>query len=112
MKKTILLKTFLLFVMLSVTAPSWAITATGPTNCGGWVKDRKEGKGLAWQREAWLAGYLSGLAIGTGIEFWNKGGNLLSPESVFLWMDNYCQANPLKNTFDGGLDLFHEHTKK
>ncbi len=98
--------------MMSVTAPSWAVTIRGMTGCGEWVKERKEARARAWQSEQWLMGYLSGASAGLGVEFWKKGGNTLDSESVFLWMDNYCRANPLKDTQDGANTLFLEHTKK
>ncbi len=56
----------------------------------------------------WLAGYLSGLnaAIGSG------GSDPLSQLGSFdqaaLWMNNYCQANPLSNTQEGGNKLYRE----
>ena len=114
MKKKILLRTLLLFVMLSVTAPSWAVTIRGMPSCGAWVKDR-ENKASGWPamtNKTWLIGYLSGLSSGLGVEFWRKGGNTLDNESAYLWMDNYCRANPLKDTQDGADALFHEHTRK
>ncbi len=80
--------------------------------CGQWIKAR-EGKGFdANVVESWVNGYLSGLAIGTRAEFWNKGGNSLDKESAYLWIDNYCRANPLKGTDDAGGALFKEHTTK
>lgn len=112
MKKKISLRTLLLFVMLSVTAPSWAVNVRGPTSCGDWVKERKVNRALSWQYQMWLVGYLSGASTGLGVEFWKKGGNELDAESVYLWMDNYCRANPLKDTHDGADSLFLEHTKK
>lgn len=32
--------------------------------------------------------------------------------SIFLWFDNYCQANPLKNMIDGADSLFDELVKQ
>ena len=112
MKKTLLLRAFFLFVLLSAAAPSWAQPSVlSPPQCGDWVKERKIGKSNSWQYEAWLAGYLSGLAVGNNTEFWKRGGNPLSPESVFLWMDNYCSANPLKRVDTGGFNLFLENIR-
>jgi hypothetical protein len=111
-KKTILLRTFLLFALLSVATPSWAVEIRGSRSCGKWVKDREEKGWSGPANQTWLAGYLSGLAVGANIEFWNKHGNKLDNESVNLWMDNYCRANPLKSIHEGGYSLFIEHTVK
>jgi hypothetical protein len=35
-----------------------------------------------------------------------------SAEQIFVWMDNYCRANPLKNVREGAQDLFIELQKK
>ena len=37
---------------------------------------------------------------------------LSSAQQAFLWMDNYCRANPLKNVSDGASDLFLELQNK
>ena len=88
------------------------VNIKGITSCGEWVKGREE-KGYALVLvQPWLTGYLSGIALGSGREFWKKDSGELDYESVALWMDNYCKANPLKNIGDGGSLLFQERTKK
>ena len=78
--------------------------------CGKWIEARESKGAAAHVVENWADGYLSGLAIGTGIEFWRKGGNRLDKESAYLWIDNYCRANPLKTTAEASSALFREHT--
>ena len=79
--------------------------------CGQWIEARERKVGNALFVEIWLDGYLSGLAVGSHIKFWEKGGSSLDRKSAYLWIDNYCRANPLKNTADAGSALFREHTK-
>ncbi|MDM0117529.1 hypothetical protein QTI66_36050 [Variovorax sp. J22R133] len=38
--------------------------------------------------------------------------NLTSADQAYLWMDNYCKANPLKGVADGAADLFIEVQQK
>ena len=52
----------------------------------------------------WFLGYLSGRADESGKNFL-KGTD---SESIFLWLDNYCRANPDKNLDNAGLDLARE----
>jgi len=86
-----------------------AVTVMGTRSCGDWVKNAQEQNG--WPRiaqTAWLGGFLSGKALGTGVDVL-KGQ---SGESLFLWVDNYCRSNPLNDSADAGEELFIELKKK
>ncbi len=37
---------------------------------------------------------------------------ITSTAQIFLWMDNYCAKNPLKNVSNGGNILFYELSGK
>jgi hypothetical protein len=58
----------------------------------------------------WLVGYLSGVAAGLDKDLLTGMNN----DSIFLWMDNYCRANPLRRIDEGGYTLALEiiRTKK
>ena len=93
-----------------------AVNVRGSISCGIWVEERqKEARGEyvgSLVNRAWLIGFLSGQAVESDKEFWGKQNvNILDVESVFLWMDNYCRANPLKGVGDGADTLFTERTK-
>ncbi|RYH67703.1 MAG: hypothetical protein EON54_03810 [Alcaligenaceae bacterium] len=84
-----------------------AVIVMGAVPCGVWVKDRTE-KG--WNETAdrsWLTGFLSGLAIESEKDVLRT----VNAESIYLWMDNYCRANPLKQLATGGQVLFEELSK-
>ena len=109
MKKMIsaLLVVFAIGSMFSTS--SMAVTVRGSPSCGEWVETSKKPDGwphLANQR--WLVGYLSGIATGLEIDFIKKADNA----SMFLWVDNYCKANPLSYADDAGVKLVMELTKK
>jgi hypothetical protein len=36
----------------------------------------------------------------------------ISAQQIYLWMDNYCRANPLKTVDEGGILLYEEILKK
>ena len=87
-----------------------AVEVRGMPSCGTWVKDRRDGE-VNWAHLtniSWLIGFLSGLASATGRDALTGTNN----DSIVLWMDNFCQANPLKDIEDGGTLLFIELAKK
>lgn len=84
------------------------VTVVSTYSCGEWVKFRGE-KGMPKVAvEKWLLGYLSGIAYGTEVDALQK----TEVESLFLWTDNYCRANPLKHTHQAGNELFQELAKR
>ena len=83
----------------------WVETAE---DCGDWVKARKLKRSSP--HEARLVGLLDGMAIGRMIEIWKAPGNPMSKEHVYLWMDKYCQSNPLARVVIGAEELANEKT--
>ena len=69
----------------------------GGRSCGVWIEDKRNKDTRAEiGNQNWLIGYLSGLASA-----WNK--DILAGTdnpSIFLWVDNYCQTNPLMRLDD------------
>ena len=79
-----------------------------PEDCGDWVKARKLKRSSP--HEAHLVGLLNGMAIGRMIEIWKAQGNPMSKEQVYLWMDKYCESNPLSRVVIGAEELANEKT--
>jgi hypothetical protein len=98
-----------LFLSVLICSNCWAqlITVRGAVGCGDWVKERKQETWSKVISEARAISYLSGLAIGTDKDFLRGTGN----ESLFLWIDNYCQRNPLEDIYDAGYYLSLELIK-
>jgi len=85
----------------------------GYPNCAEWLKPNGSLKELA--NKYWLTGYLSGINLGLFLDERRKPVDYYSsasPDQIFLWMDNYCRANPLSNVFEGDANLFSELDKK
>jgi hypothetical protein len=96
----------LLIVGLLVSTGAYsAVMVRGGASCGQWVSEEGVSKAL---NQLWLLGYLSGLVAYSDKDAL-KGTD--SP-SIFLWMDNYCKANPLKRVDEGGQDLYLELVKQ
>ncbi|MDM0057346.1 hypothetical protein [Variovorax fucosicus] len=76
-----------------------AVSIRGPVSCGAWVKERQEAGWGTQTNQAWLVGYLSGVAAASDKDFIKGTDN----PSIFLYLDNFCRANPLK-TIDEAAD--------
>lgn len=96
---------------ITVNTPTWSQTTTqfGVPDCGKWVAERTA------SQKAWLLGFLSGLntlhdAAGNNPK--DPLDGVSSANQAYLWMDNWCKANPLKDVADGGGQLFLELMRK
>jgi len=70
-----------------------------PGSCGNWVKFRKEDGWEERMNRAWIAGYISAFNTQTPDVFDILGSTDLP--SVSLWMDKFCQENPLSSVSVG-----------
>jgi len=80
----------------------------GDSDCGEWVTARKENRSMALEHFA--LGFLNGLSSGTQYEFWRATGAKTSRVAVYLWIDNYCQSNPLDPLVTAVIKLFDERS--
>ena len=112
MMKTLNIKKLLVTIAIGLVSlnPAQASTTWGASDCGEWVSESKSNISM----RTWLLGFMTGL--GAMHELSGKTDNPLSKinsvQQIFLWMDNYCQKNPLKTVSLGGVDLFFELIKK
>ena len=93
---------------LLISEPALAIVVFGGSDCGQWVNQQSE------FRKTWLLGFLSGLNSGVVGTAGIKGDpldKLNSADQAYVWMDNYCRANPLKKVSDGAHTLYRELNK-
>ena len=116
MRASIRIAVFVIVLVLSCETALAQVAIVGTRSCGSWVADnekQKHGPSIgSFGNQAWLVGYLSGLAVGTNINFWGKKGvDALDNQSVYLWIDYYCKANPLKELDDAANALFRERAK-
>ena len=102
---------FLAGLLLSLNLFASAVEIRGSRSCGKWLEEKRLANSAKEMNKvpllitrSWFLGYLSGRADESGKNFL-KGTD---SESIFLWLDNYCQANPEKNLEDGGPVLVRE----
>jgi hypothetical protein len=84
------------------------VVVVGGDDCGIWVASRTARTSVAL--EALTQGFLNGLALGSGVEFWQATDSTISREAVYLWMDNYCRQHPLEQLTKAWVALFTERT--
>ena len=91
----------LLLLACCLAQPVFSAKVFGVPDCGEWLSKTRE------PDRAWLLGYISGLSTTNRL-----GGDPLakvnSAQQIFVWVDNYCQKNPLKDVADGAQALFFE----
>jgi len=102
---------FLIGCLLSLNLFAAEVELMGARSCSKWVEERRmENSTKEMNRipvlitKSWFLGYLSGRAEATRRNFL-KGTD---GDSIFLWLDNYCRANPNKDLDGGGIDLARE----
>jgi hypothetical protein len=107
-----LMKKLLLIVILLCTNTVYAqsvIWTQSSVDCGQWVNHRKTNSAIVL--EHYLVGTVNGLAVGASLEIWSgTNKRSVSKEQFYLWMDNWCQNNPLKDTLEGVFDFANERT--
>jgi hypothetical protein len=102
---------FLAGLLLSLNLFASAVDIRGSRSCSKWVEEKRLANSAKEMNKvpllvtrSWFLGYLSGRADESGRDLLKGTDN----ESIFLWLDNYCQANPDKSLENGGLALARE----
>ncbi len=75
-------------------------------DCGTWFRGE-----YRLQTHSWLDGYLTGLNASWDAERKqpaNPLGQIKNADQAYLWMDNYCRANPMSDVHIGGARLLAE----
>ena len=105
------MKTKLLTALLamSLSTPVLAVTVFGAPDCGQWIKEIPMYKE---QYKGWLLGFVSGLNLNGRNKNDDPLEKISSAQQIFLWVDNYCKANPLKNLHQAGQLLIIELDQK
>jgi len=97
--------------LLSFNVFASAVELKDVRSCSKWNEEKRAAKGTTEMNKvpalitrSWFLGYLSGRADESDKNFLKGTDN----ESIFLWLDNYCQANPQSKLDKAGIDLARE----
>jgi hypothetical protein len=66
-------------------------------DCGEWVTARRSGPAESIKLRGFVVGYINGLSLGRPAELWSNEKGEVSQEQVFLWIDKWCEENPLES---------------
>jgi hypothetical protein len=102
---------FLAGCLLSLNLVASTVEIKGSRSCSKWMEEKRLANGTKEMNKipvlitrSWFLGYLSGRADASDRNFL-KGTD---SDSIFLWLDNYCRANPDKDLDQGGIELARE----
>jgi hypothetical protein len=102
---------FVLGCLLSFSLFASTVEIKGVRSCGKWIEEKRIANSTKEMNKipvlitrSWFLGYLSGRADESGRNFL-KGTD---SDSIFLWLDNYCHANPQMDLDKAGIDLARE----
>jgi len=102
---------FVAACLLSFNLFAAAVEIKGMRSCAKWIEEKRLANTVKEINKipvlitrSWFLGYLSGRADAAGKDFL-KGTD---SDSIFLWLDNYCQANAQSDLERAGVDLEHE----
>jgi len=97
--------------LLSINCFAVAVELKGARSCGKWFEEKRLANSSKEMNKVpvlitrrWFLGYLYGRADDSGKDFL-KGTD---SDSIFLWLDNYCHANPQMDLDKAGIDLARE----
>ncbi|WP_176481650.1 hypothetical protein [Pseudomonas sp. HAR-UPW-AIA-41] len=97
----------LILITLSLISNAAPIKGAGAGSCGEWVEERRENTYHATLH--WIQGFLSAynayVYSGTNPDGVFGGADY---KAIAVWMDNYCQKNPLSTPYTGAELLIKE----
>jgi hypothetical protein len=104
--------TLLVALSLMTAGSAQAYNGMGPgyRSCGAWIADRGFGPNdpMSLSEQAWVLGFLSGVAsTGTG----NPLAEVVDPEAVAAWIDNYCRTHLLDPIAQAATMFFAAHPR-
>jgi len=112
MSRLVLTVLGILLAASSVAAP---VESRGSRSCRDWQEQARYAKSTTEMNKVpllisknWFLGYLSGRAEESGKNLLKGTDN----DSIFLWLDNYCRANPDKTLDRAGTELMHELSRQ
>jgi len=97
-----------------ISQPVFGQAIFGGPDCGQWISSKAD------TRKAWVLGFMSGMSMathyfGTPTDRKTNGDwldKVNSADQIFLFVDNYCQKNPLRKVESAGFALYIELTSK
>jgi hypothetical protein len=101
----------LVFTLTVNEAAAYNRLGAGTASCGIWAGFRREGStsARALSSEQWVLGFIDGITEASGGSLDPLNG--VEAETVWEWIDNYCQSNPAKSIADAGAAFIAAHPR-
>ena len=98
---------FILLIASPFHASSAEIWGAGARSCGEWIENRKKNNDIIYM--SWIQGFISSYNLYVYTRK-NPNGILGNADhnAIAVWMDNYCQSNPLNTLGVGTVDLIDD----
>jgi hypothetical protein len=107
--KVTMKRVLVLAIFVAYATETWgqnAIIGAGLDSCGTWTFERRTPSlAGALQDGQWVLGFLSAVGFAGALDPLRG----VDARGVWAWIDNYCQANPLKNLTDAAIAFMSAH---
>jgi len=84
-----------------------ALVGVGARSCGKFVAETKDDENIRAAYFFWAQGFLSGLNQKYLVRF-ESSTDLADHNALRLWVENYCEENPLDSYYVATFKLWHE----
>lgn len=102
----LLLFTLIFLPTVVSSQPEFVVSGTGSISCGKFVES-EGGELTKIHQTAWAQGFLSGMNMADAQA--GKGTILIpDPDSIQVYLRNFCNDNPLERVFHGLIELYNE----
>ena len=104
-------KVILIVALALVSTGAWGykVFGEGADYCAEYLAKKQENSVAHYKQIGWVQGFISGGNVERGRNGGNGSiGEGLDPNSLALWIENYCLANPLNDLSDAADALVKE----
>jgi hypothetical protein len=91
----------------SIAAGATIILGPGAASCGTWIGDRQRNEARSQLNQAWVQGFVTARNVYKPQAEENMPKPMDS-RAMVAWIDNYCDANPLKDISDAAKALVED----
>lgn len=94
-------------LLLSLAADAAMVLGPGSASCVTWNGDRQRNESHSQLNQAWVLGFV------TSYNLYKSASQSSAPRpmdsrGMMVWIDNYCDANPLKDISDAAQALIED----
>ena len=95
-----------LLVFSSITQAT-IILGPGAASCVTWNSDRQRNESRSQLNQAWVQGFVTAYSV-YKVTAQDTSLRPMDSRTMAVWIDNYCDANPLKDIADAARALIEE----